>query len=487
MRRGRLISRKRFAGSLRLRLYFLIMLPLVLVALLAGAIRYWQAQDMSRTLYDDALKVVAHAVAREVIITQGDVVSDALLNSLVGVMGDPIFYNVSAADGRILAGYTDTPDDIIPHDLRGGEPYFFDFTYIGDPVRAVVLREFIADPFFDGWTTVLVWQTITQRRALSLVILQQALAILAVVLVTASVAVWFGITQGLRPLIDLKEAVALRSPSELNPIRRAVPNEVRPLVATMNSLFARLQAEMQRRNSFIANAAHQIRNPVAAIQTQAETALTARTEDQRQARLQDLYESASDLSRLSQQLLSLEVADHVSSENDGIVDFTSLVAGIARRFAPKALSEGIEIHLNAPEQAFCVAGNAILLREAIENLIDNSLRYGAVTDDEIRLILESDGHTVTLLVEDDGPGIPKEAAEQVFERFVRLPQQGGQKFQKSGCGLGLAIVRSVAARHGGTAYVRHSDTGCCFALVLPLALQPSDEVSPEHGSRSLCR
>ncbi|MFN7004176.1 MAG: sensor histidine kinase [Roseinatronobacter sp.] len=472
---------KRFAGSLRLRLYILIMLPLVLVALLAGGIRYWQAQDMSRTLYDDTLKVVAHAVAREVIITQGDVVSDALLNSLVGVMGDPIFYNVSAADGRILAGYTDTPDDIIPDDLRGGEPYFFDFTYTGKPVRAVVLREFIADPFFDGWTTVLVWQTITQRRALSLAILQQALAILAVVLVTASVAVWFGITQGLRPLIDLKEAVALRSPSELGPIRRAVPNEVRPLVTTMNSLFARLQAEMQRRNAFIANAAHQIRNPVAAIQTQAETALSARTEDHRQARLQDLYESASDLSRLSQQLLSLEVADHVS-ENDDILDFTTLVAEIARRFAPKALSERIEIHLNAPEQAICVAGNAILLREAIENLIDNSLRYGAVKDSEIRLTLESDGHAVTLLVEDDGPGIPKEAAEQVFERFVRLPQQGGQKFQKSGCGLGLAIVRSVAATHGGTAYVRHSDTGCCFALVLPLVSQPLDEGVPADSS-----
>lgn len=469
MRRGRVPKRKRFAGSLRLRLYILIMLPLMVVALLAGGIRYWQAQNMSRTLYDDTLKVVAHAVAREVILTQGDVVSDALLNSLVDVMGDPIFYNVSAADGRILAGYTDIPQDIVPGDLRGGEPYFFDFTYIDSPVRAVALREFIADPFFDGWTTVLVWQTTTQRRALSIVILQQALAILAVVLVTASVAVWFGITQGLRPLLDLKEAVALRSPSELRPIRRIVPNEVRPLVATMNSLFARLQAEMQRRNSFIANAAHQIRNPVAAIQTQAETALTAKTEEQRQARLNDLFESATDLSRLSQQLLSLEIADHAGGGNSETLDFSALVAEIARRFAPKALSHGVEMHLSAPKLPMTVSGNAILLREAIENLLDNSLRYGAVRDGEIRLTLKRDAENMTLQVEDDGPGIPKEAAEQVFERFVRLPQQGGQKFQKSGCGLGLAIVRSVAATHGGTAYVGQTDIGCCFALVLPLA------------------
>ena len=463
-----MFPRKRFAGSLRLRLFVLIMLPLVVVASFAGAIRYWQAQDMSRTLYDDALKVVAHVVAREVIITQGDVVSDALLDSLVGVMGDPIFYNVSAADGRILAGYTDMPDDIIPDDLRGGEPYFFDFTYTGKPVRAVVLREFIADPFFDGWTTVLVWQTTTQRRALSLVILQQALAILALVLVTASVAVWFGIRQGLRPLIDLREAVALRSPSELGPIRRVVPNEVRPLVATMNSLFSRLQTELQRRNSFIANAAHQIRNPVAAIRTQAETALTAKTEAQRLERMQDLYESASDLSRLSQQLLSLETADHVNGGNISEIDLNGLVAEVARRVAPKALSEGIEIHFAAPDGLICVMGNAILLREAIENLLDNALRYGAVVGGEIRLTLERHAHTVTLVVEDDGPGIPRDAAEKVFERFVRLQPNAGAH-QKSGCGLGLAIVRSVAATHGGTAFVRQVTRGCSIALVLPLA------------------
>jgi len=469
MRRLRGRGRKPFAGSLRLRLFTLIILPLVAVSLLAGAVRYWQAQSMSKTLYDDALKVVAHVVAREVIITQGDVVSDALLNSLVGVMGDPIFYNVSAADGRILAGYTDMPENVIPDNLRGGEPHFFDFTYNGKPVRAVVLREFIADPFFDGWTTVLVWQTTTQRRALSLIILQQALAILAAVIITAAGAVWIGIAQGLRPLIDLQEAVALRSPSELGPIRRVVPSEVRPLVATMNSLFARLQAELQRRNAFIANAAHQIRNPVAAIRAQAETALSAQDDTQRHDRLQDLYEAASELSRLSQQLLSLETADHSSLTNIETVNFHDLVADTARKFVPAALAQGGEIHLTAPDQPLPVSGNAILLREAIENLIDNSLRYGAVNGGELRLTLQTEAQRVTLLVEDDGPGIPKEFAEQVFERFVRLPQNNAQDHHKPGCGLGLAIVRSIATLHGGTVFVVQKNAGACFALALPLA------------------
>ena len=469
MRVPRPLQRKPFAGSLRLRLFVLIILPLVAVAMMAGAARYWQAQSMSQALYDDALKVVAHVVAREVIITQGDVVSDALLDSLVGVLGDPIFYNVSAADGRILAGYTDMPDNIILTELRGGEAQFFDFIYNDEPVRAVVLREFIADPFFDGWTTVLVWQTTTQRRALSLIILQQALMLLALVLITAAAAVWIGIAQGLRPLMDLREAVSLRSPSELGPIRRVVPSEVRPLVGTMNSLFARLRAELQHRNAFIANAAHQIRNPVAAIRAQAEAALSTRDTATREARLHDLHEAASDLSRLSQQLLSLETADHSGFVDSDVIDFTGLVAEMARKYAPAAVEKGVDINLDSPDQALKLRGNAILLREAIENLLDNALRYGAVNGGALTLTLTRQDRQVTLAVEDEGPGIPEDASEQVFERFQRLPQPDGTVAPGSGCGLGLAIVRSIATAHGGSAHVGRADKGCRIVLSLPLA------------------
>lgn len=481
MRRRLLFRHNPLTASLRLRLFMLIILPLVAVAMMAGALRFWQAQTMSQALYDDALKVVAHVVAREVIITQGDVVSDALLDSLVGVMGDPIFYNVSAADGRILAGFTDIPPDVLPGDLDGGVPYFFDFTYADKPVRAVALREFISDPFFDGWTTVLVWQTTTQRRALSIVILQQALSILLAVIVTAAAAVWFGIARGLRPLTDLREAISLRSPSELNPIRRVVPSEVRPLVATMNSLFTRLHAEMQRRNAFIANAAHQIRNPVAAIKAQAEAAISTKDPAQRDIRLQDLHAAASELSRLSQQLLSLESADHSSVSDTTVFNFTRLVADMARKSAPAALEQGIEINLDAPEQPLLVRGNEILLREAVENLLDNALRYGAVDGGEVTLRLESDPQHIKLFVTDDGPGIPAAASEQIFDRFMRLPQPDGKEQSRSGCGLGLAIVRTIAASHKGSAHVAPSKGGCTVVLTLPLASRDADG---GHGSNA---
>ena len=110
--------------------------------------------------------------------------------------------------------------------LPGGEPVFFDASYYEAPVRVVLLREFIADPEFDGWTTVQVWQTVTQRHALSLQLLVEAGAVLLFVVLGGVAMVWFGIIRGLRPLTDLREAVLLRSPDELRPIRRPVPREV---------------------------------------------------------------------------------------------------------------------------------------------------------------------------------------------------------------------------------------------------------------------
>src|SRR5690606_24521727 len=129
--------------SLRGRLFALLVVPLVFVALASSIVRYWTAQDMSEDLYDDTLKVVAHAVAREVVLTKGDLVDEALLQSLVGALGDTIYYQVKAGDGRFVTGYSDAPMPSRTLDVPAGTPVFFDSYYAGRPVRAVVLREHI--------------------------------------------------------------------------------------------------------------------------------------------------------------------------------------------------------------------------------------------------------------------------------------------------------------------------------------------------------
>lgn len=451
--------------SLRLRLFLLIILPLVMVAAGAGAVRYKLALDLSNRLHDDILTVVAHAVARDVVLTQGDVLSDALLDSLVGAIGDPIYYRVSTADGRVLTGHSDAPP--VPPDLElpGGRPVFFDARYAGQPVRAAIMREFIADPAFDGWTTVAVWQPLGRRQAVGLQLLVEAAVMLAAVLAAAAVLVWIAVALGLRPLTELRDAVSRRTETELEPIRRAVPAEALPLVGTINALFARLKAEFARRDAFIGNAAHQLRNPVAAIQAQAEAALAAPDPVDRDARLRDLATAAGRLSRITNQLLRHDVAAHADRAQP-VVDLTQIAAGVARRHGLRAIEAGVEMGFDAPATPLPVHGDPVLLAEAIENVLDNALNYGAVPGGQLAITLTRAEGQVQLTVTDDGPGIPVAAQEAVFERFIRLAEDGGQ-----GCGLGLPIARTIARAFGGDLTLAPGGQGCRMMLTLPLAEQ----------------
>jgi len=457
--------------SLRLRLFALIVLPLVLVAVAAGAVRYSLALDLSQRLYDETLKVVAHAVAREVVLTQGDVLADALAESLVGALGDPIFYRVSAADGRLITGYTDAPTPPGGLDLPGGQAVFFSARYNSRPVRVVVMREFIADPEFDGWTTVQVWQTVSRREALGTRLLLESAMLLAAVLAAAAVLVWVGITLGLRPLTDLRDAVARRTEHDLQPIRRPVPPEAVPLVATINALFARLTAEFDRRDAFIGLAAHQLRNPVAAIQAQAEAALATPDPADRTARLRDLTAAAARLSRITRQLLRHDRAMQAADIGPQVrVDLGLVAAEVTRRHALRAVRAGVELSFDAAARPVPVRADPVLLAEAVDNLIDNALNYGARSGGQLVVAVAADQGRACLSVTDNGPGIPEGAQDSVFDRFVRLDEDGGH-----GCGLGLPIARAIARAAGGDLTLdRAVMQGCRMQLSLPLLPETPD-------------
>lgn len=278
--------------SLRGRLFLLLMLPLIAMAALASVVRYQMANQLSRELYDNTLLAVALTISRDVVLSEGDVLTETLLDELTTALGDPVYYRITGPGGSFVTGYSDPPD--LPGDQTtpGGEPVFFDSLSLGKPVRAVVLREFISEPQFGGWVTVEVWQTTTQRQALSRRLVLQSILLLGSIIVTAALVLGFGIQLGLKPLLDLREAIGQRSADDLRPIQRWVPQELRPLVATTNSLFARLTQAFELRDRFISDAAHQMRNPVAAIQSQAEAAMSAPTEADLRHRVAGLAESA---------------------------------------------------------------------------------------------------------------------------------------------------------------------------------------------------
>lgn len=453
--------------SLRSRLFVLIIFPLIIIACCAGVIRFVTAERMSQRLYDNTLLAVALTISRDVVLSEGDVLTEKLLESLTNALGDPVYYRIEGPEGRFVTGYSEAP--ALPADAKveSGVPYFYDAINFGERVRSVTLREFIAEPQFGGWVTVDVWQTVNQRDALSLELLFQSIVLMAAVLGAAALLVWFGINLGLRPLLQLREAVALRSSNDLRPIRRKVPKEVRDLVAAMNALFARLSEAFKLRDAFISDAAHQLRNPIAAIQTQAEAATTAPDEAELRARVTILAETARATGRLTQQLLSMEKAQGRKGLNTrSKVDLVALLKARCLPLAETCMRKGCDISFDVIGTPKSVSLDAIMMSEAIENLLDNAVRYGCVEGGEISVQLTFTPDCAVIRVQDNGPGIPIEAQERLFDRFYRVQDDGS-----GGCGLGLAIVRDVALSHGGLVEIVESNSGAAFELQIPLLPQ----------------
>lgn len=451
--------------SLRSRLVVILLVPLCLVA---AASVYWRYQDALKTsqqLYDKTLFAIALAVSRRVTASGGDLVAEDMLEVVTEYLGDQVFYKVSSSDGSIVTGYASGPEIPAELPIKPGRPSFFDGTFQGDRIRAAVYRELVADEETRGWVTIKIWQTTRERTAFAQRLALQSLALMLVLIAAAGMVIWFGVNRGLRPLLDLTAAVELRSPDDLSSIRRAVPQEVKSLVSSMNALFGQLRDAFAARDALIANAAHQLRNPIAAILSQAEVAAKTNDPDEIRRRAVDVAEAARQTSRLTQQLLSLEKAKGRGQR--ATFDLSDVTAEIARRHAPEAMRRGGSFSFSESDEPLLVHADETMLREAIDNLVDNAVKYGLRDGGTISVSAGkcSDGGVV-VKVEDDGPGIPDADRDAVFDRFVRLNGD-----QENGCGLGLAIVSEVATAHGGQASLASGST-TAFKLVLPTDLPP---------------
>jgi two-component system sensor histidine kinase TctE len=451
--------------SLRSRLIVMIIGPLLVIASLAAVARYVLALGISERLYDHTLAVVALAVSRDVVLSEGDLLAERLRERLSEALGDPIYYRVTGPGGRFITGYSDAPAPPGQGAADAGQPAFYDGVYLGAPVRGVVLREFIAEPQIGGWVTVHVWQNVTEREALSLELVGHSLLLLFAVIVTACATVWFGVTWGLRPLLSLRDAVRQRSPDDLGAIRRPLPREVRPLAEAMNALFLRLASAFSERDALISDAAHQLRNPIAGIRAQAEAAETTSDPDELRQRVAEVAEAARHASRLTQQLLSMEKArGRRTAQGAPAIDMAALAAEVARIHAPAALRRGVDLSFERGDGDAMVRGDRVMLGEALDNLLDNALRYGGRDGGAVRVEVGRIGDRVRFAVADDGPGVAATDRERIFDRFYRGADDGSD-----GCGLGLPIVREIAARHGGAVRLVEGSPGARFELDLPAA------------------
>jgi two-component system sensor histidine kinase QseC len=256
---------------------------------------------------------------------------------------------------------------------------------------------------------------------------------------------WIAVMRGLRPLDKLAREVEQREPDNLAALdATSAPREVVPLIERLNRLFIRIEASMQKERRFTADAAHELRTPVAAIKAQAQVARAATAEAERIHALDNAILGCDRAAHLIDQLLTLARVDTLNSGVAEPCRLRDIAAEAIAALAPAALEKGVQLELLAGDEAIAVRGNPGLLRVLLRNLLDNSMRHSpSGTTVQVSIVHESGA--ICLSVSDNGPGIPEQERDKVLERFYRPLGT-----QASGSGLGLSIVKRIAEVHDAT-------------------------------------
>ena len=280
------------------------------------------------------------------------------------------------------------------------------------------------------------------RASILWALLRGTLQPMVVALPLLALAVWWAVHRGMAPLRRLGHALARREPQALQPVVvDGAPSEMKPMVDALNGLFGRIGALMESERRFTADAAHELRTPIAAIRTQAQVALAESDDALRLHALQATLQGCDRATRLVEQLLTLSRLEAGEAPALASVDLSALVRSVVGELAPKALDKQQSIDLDA-EQAHPMLGQSTLLAVLARNLVDNAIRYSPTGASVHVAVADQDG-TVRLTVEDSGPGLGEADLQRLGERFFRVVGSG-----QNGSGLGWSIVRRVAQVHG---------------------------------------
>jgi two-component system, OmpR family, sensor histidine kinase TctE len=373
---------------------------------------------------------------------------------------DQTYYRISTADGRLLANDGALPE-VAP--ASDGKPRLLSMRIADVPMRIVATQvklPGVAEPVH-----LVVGETVNKRATLlSGILLEIALPQL-LLLLGAVLFVPFAVDRGLRPLTVVSAAIEARGHDLLTPVsEQGLPREAHILVSRINALLGRLEQTITAQRQFVADAAHQLRTPLAAVSLHAERAQRSASAASREQALRELQTSVSRTARVTQQLLALARSGPEAAVSRTLtrVELGSLARSAGESWIGPALARRIDFGFAAPEQPVIILGQAGLLEELINNLLDNALRYcpeGSSVTLSVSAIPRPE-----LAVSDDGPGIAPAERERIFERFHR-----GASVSAEGCGLGLAIVREIAAVHGATvkAEAGRDGRGARFVVSFP--------------------
>ncbi len=416
-----------------------------------GAARYFAAMVHDQWLYDSAM-----SLASQIGQIEGQAALD-LTDQAVQMFEwdhtDRIYYEVAGPLGHIFGNTVVPLRPEVTANPQPGVPRYFATVVEGIPVRAATI-------FVTGAggqpVTVTVAETLAKRDTVVRHIMVAMLPLEAGFLLIAGALIWFTVTTTLRSLDTLSQRIAGLDADRLEPVSDVsdVPAEVGPLVNALNQLIARLANVTEAQRRFVANAAHQLRTPLAAMQVQTQRALREADPARQASALADIQKAMVRLKHMTQQLLSLARAEHEPGRTLEMqdLDLAALTRDALEPLADAAIARSMDLGYDGPSIGVWIKAEPQLLRELIANLVDNAIRYGRMGGMVTARVTRA---PLSIAVEDDGPGIPDAERAHVTERFYRLSSSPA-----GGSGLGLSIASEIAARHNATLTITTPPSGC---------------------------
>jgi two-component system sensor histidine kinase TctE len=429
--------------------------PLLLLVPVSIGVTWLVAQGIANAPFDRALEYNVHTLARLVTVQQGQtqfVLPQPAREILRADGADRVYYQLLDSHGKLLSGESDVPHPNTDEPPVTGVVQLRNGEMRGKPVRVASL--WLADGDDDSAAALLqVAETREKQSVLATEIIKGVLLPQFAILPLAVLLIWLALVRGIKPLSVVEARIRERRPGDLSPLdESSVPLEVVPLVSSVNELLDKLNDSIHTQKRFLADAAHQLKTPLAGLRMQADLA-------QREgANADELKQSLKQIGRASvrathtvNQLLSLARAESTGAGTGRQpCDLARLTIEVVREAVPRAIEKRIDLGYDGAEAGapgVVLEGNPTLLKELVRNLVDNAINYTPSTAERpgvitARVLADPFGHVVLLQVEDNGPGIAESDRELVFEPFYRVLGN-----EADGSGLGLPIVREIANQH----------------------------------------
>ncbi len=431
--------------TLRRQLLAWLFWPLLMVWVVSSVFDYDIANRFVNLAYDRALLETAFDIGRQVKVQNDRIyvdLPDVVVQMIERRESGRVYYLVSGPRDEYITGQPDLPP---PPDPSSERVNYYDGNYQGRAVRIVTLHLPVGTGNSERVVRVQVAENRSERAEFARQILARMVLPQALLIVIAGALLWYAVGRGLAPLGTLRREIENRSHLDLSAVpEEEAPHEVQPLIHAINELLERLSFALAAQQRFIADAAHQLRTPIAGLKTQTELALRQTPPGEAQATLRQLRTATERTTRLVNQLLSLARAEPpVGRVMRAVqrIDLAQLARDATTDWVPSALEHGIDLGFDDHSTAASIEGDPLLLREMLNNLLDNAVRY-TQRGGHVTVSVQCDDARAVLAVEDNGPGIPDAERTRVFQRFYRVLGTGGE-----GCGLGLAIVREIAQSH----------------------------------------